>query len=821
MQPVRSEAFRQGAAGVRDFAVDGFTGQIAAGFELRDLEREIARLIDPGAARKTLHWGRNYLYLTRCETAAGPVEVVVKQFRNAGLRARLRRRLGGSKAERSWRIAQAMAAAGIATPEPLLLIESRCPTGPSFYVCRYVAGAVEARYLLRAANAGQEAELFPRLDLPRFLRELGACFRRLHDAGFWHRDLSSGNVLVAGLPGVAAIPGLAGAGVPSPAGVAGVAGVPSGTGLPEVLGLAGVSSLPGAPGVAGAPGAQAQVQAPGDAAYELALVDLNRTRRRRRLTLAQRVRDLSRMNILRREHRRLFLAGYWQREGGPPALGRALYACQFRAFLWKNLWKQRLRRGRPAGRPSLVVRVPHAHIPEAPAGSAVRDQIVWDRLSDQPHQHAGRLGKLRVRLQDASIHAATAATVARSLPRIWRRYRQLPRELHGGPGPWRGAGVCLRPWPEAPAALLALVEELGAHHLLLRLHPWQEDHHAEEELAAELSRRGYELTFALPQNRDLVRDPARWRASLAAIGERFTPFGRRFQIGQAINRSKWGVWNLREYVELARGAEEVLRRHPGVELLGPAVIDFEYHATIAALNVRRAGFHFDAVSALLYVDRCGPPEGRQLGFDTVDKVRLLRAIADTGSNCAGGVENGGGVGGGGGSQAAPGHGRCWITEMNWPLREGPHSPAGRRVSVDEDTQADYLARYYLLVLATGLVERVFWWQLVARGYGLVDPGEGPQARRRPSFLALQTLLRELDGSRLEEILPAPPLARLYRFRRADGGEVVAGWSPERQRARLPRPAMRAVGRDGCAHPVPLGVEVELGPAPVYFSLDAD
>jgi tRNA A-37 threonylcarbamoyl transferase component Bud32 len=725
----------------RELATGGFTGWIAAGFELPDLAREVARLVDPGAAQKTLHWGRNYLYLTRCETAAGPVEVVVKQFRNAGLRDRLRQRRGAGKAARSWRVARAMTAAGIATPEPLLLLESRCARGPSFYVCRYLAGRVEARHLLRAANAGREAELYPGLDLSRFLAQLGGFIRRLHDAGFWHRDLSSGNVLVR---------------------------------LEEPM--------------------------------ELALVDLNRARRAGRLTLSQRARDLSRMNLLRREHRRQLLAGYWWREVAPPALGRALYGLYFRAFLWKNQWKKRLRGGRPAGRPSLVVRVPHAHIPEAPAGAPVRDKIVWDHLSDQPHQHAGRLGKLRVRLADTAIHATTAATVARALPRIWRRFRELPRELHGGPVPWGGAGVCLRPWPEAPEALLGLVEQLGTPHLLLRLHPWQQDHQAEEELAAELSRRGYELTFALPQNRELVRDPARWRAALECLGERFSRYGRRFQVGQAINRSKWGVWNLREYAELARGAEEVLRRLPGVELLGPSVIDFEYHLAIAALNLPGAGYQFDAVSGLLYVDRCGPPEGRQVGFDTVDKVRLLRAIADTAINCR---------------QSEAGGGRCWITEMNWPLWEGPHSPAGRDVSVDEETQASYLARYYLLVLATGLVERVFWWQLVARGYGLVDPGEAPRARRRPSFQALRTLLAELAGSRLEEVLPAPPPARLFRFRRPDGSDLVAGWSPDRRRARLPRPAARVVSRDGCELPPPEGVEVELGPAPAYYHLGTD
>ena len=84
-----------------------------------------------------------------------------------------------------------------------------------------------------------------------------------------------------------------------------------------------------------------------------------------------------------------------------------------------------------------------------------------------------------------------------------------------------------------------------------------------------------------------MRDLGRWRRAIEEIAERFTPFGHRFQVGQAINRSKWGVWTLREYLDLAAVAAEVLRARPGVELLGPAVIDFEFHATASALNSRR------------------------------------------------------------------------------------------------------------------------------------------------------------------------------------------------------------------------------------------
>ena len=34
------------------------------------------------------------------------------------------------------------------------------------------------------------------------------------------------------------------------------------------------------------------------------------------------------------------------------------------------------------------------------------------------------------------------------------------------------------------------------------------------------------------------------------LGERFAPHGRVFQVGQAPNRSKWGIWTRGEYVEL-------------------------------------------------------------------------------------------------------------------------------------------------------------------------------------------------------------------------------------------------------------------------------
>ena len=678
-------------------------GEIAAGHLPADLPAALAHLTDPGAATQTLHWGRNYLYATRYPGSSS--EVVVKQFREEGWAARKRRERRGSKAERSFQAARAVLSAGVPTPEPILWLDARGEGGVSFYVCRRVAGT-EVRHLFRAAAAGREREEFPDLDLAQVLREIGRLGRRLHDAGIRHRDLSVGNLLVH----------------------------PS------------LEDAPGAPPL-------------------LSLLDLNRARLGVTLDLRARMREFSRLALFRPEHRDLLLEGYFGRT--PTAEERRLLTFYQNAFESKNRTKRALRGVRTTVRgafSALRPRRAHPHIPPAPEGAAARDKVVWDRLSDQPHQHAGRFEKLTVRLADAPAHLYSASAALLAAPRIRRRFKELEKELFQGPRRFEGIGIGLRPEPEDPEGLLALVDELGVKNILLRLHPWQEDHKEEEELAKALAARGIDLLFALPQNRDLVRDPARWRASLVAIAEIFLPYGHRFQIGQAINRSKWGIWTLGEYLDLAKIASEVLRPKPAasgqpVELLGPAVIDFELYATASALNARAPGLQFDAVASLLYVDRRGAPENKQMGLDTVGKLRLLKAIADTAKNV----------------QPREGRRRSWVTEVNWPLWEGPHSPAGKSVSVDEQTQANYLSRYYLLALASGMTERVYWWQMIARGYGLVDREDGGKLRRRPSFYALKELIAELDGATFERRLESPAGTYSLLFRQAGGKGIVAEW----------------------------------------------
>ncbi|MGK2855637.1 MAG: lipopolysaccharide kinase InaA family protein, partial [Thermoanaerobaculia bacterium] len=534
---------------------------------------------------------------------------------------------------------------------------------------------------------------FPGIDAGSALDAVGAVAARMHAANLFHRDFSVGNVFLR-------IP-------------------PDGSVRPD----------------------------------DVAVIDLNRARKREQIALSDRLRDLSRLNILRSEDQERFLKAYWGPDATPGQLSLGRFAQgAFRAKSSLKAGTRKISTGPlAASRPYGL----HAHIPLPQDGVGAKDRVVWDHLSDQPYQHAGRFAKTVARITDAPGHIRGLVRCGIVIPRVYARFRVLREELWREPVPIDGIGIAVSPSPENPDALLHAFDGLGAKNVLMRLNPWQESHDAEATLAEALHARGCDLTFALPQNRDLVRDPARWRAAVAQLGARFSPWGTRFQVGQAVNRSKWGVWSESEWVTLVRGAAEALAPYDA-KLIGPAVIDFEMHASATLLNRPGLGVEFDALASLLYVDRRGAPENTQAGFDSLGKAMLARAVAETARWC---------------------QPHSWITEVNWPLWEGPHSPAGPKVSVDEDRQADYLVRFYLWTLASGMAARVYWWQLVARGYGLMWLPSGGELAPRKSYAAFATMTRQLAGWKCTgPIETGVSEAHAFRFVDAAGAERIAAWA---------------------------------------------
>ena len=419
--------------------------------------------------------------------------------------------------------------------------------------------------------------------------------------------------------------------------------------------------------------------------------------------------------------------------------------------------------------------------------------FAWNELADQPHNVAPRRERLRHHLKRAGGYAElVSSNFAAALPAL-RHYRRYMRTFHQKPvALGQPFGVSCAPAREKNEEVVESLLAAGVRQTLVRLPSWERENLPRFEAFMRLLRRAeINVVAALLQRREDVLNPAAWEGFLADVFSGFSSLCSFFEIGHAWNRTKWGVWDHREYIGLAQPAVALAKKY-GVGVVGPAVIDFEFHLYPVVLKA----VAFDKVSSLLYVDRTGAPENAQFGWTTAKKVALWKAVVD--SSIGGGRE-------------------CWITEMNWPLQgTGEFSPAPGKPSVTEEEQANFLVRYFVICSASGLVEKIYWWQLVAPGYGLIDSREKPW-RKRPSYFALANMVRRLEGSQFMGRVQEAG-AEIFLFRKG-GDEFAVCWTRKGVIDYLfPRTPKHVLGRDG--EDLKLGgekIRIEERPQYVFFS----
>lgn len=356
------------------------------------------------------------------------------------------------------------------------------------------------------------------------------------------------------------------------------------------------------------------------------------------------------------------------------------------------------------------------------------DGFVWDERSAQPQQTGGRTANFLRGAGDLIPMLAMAGCSAIHLPGILTRYRQFQRETPSLTLTASCMGLAVSYQAEMADRLQSDWKASGARTLLVRVHSWEEARYEEiRDFVAGFGCPREDVIIAVIQDRAGVADLDLWERRLTRIIDLFRPAAAGFQIGHVPNRKKWGFRNHGEFASLCRRSLPL--RADDIRFIGPSTIDFELMYLDAILSSVPRGT-FDVINSLLYVDRRGMPEKSQgFNFDLGNKIRITKALADY-----------------------TGHGDrpFWITEVNWPLEgTGKYAPAGRGVRVSESVYADYLARYYLLAFATGIPERIVWWELGAHGYGLIDTRE--TYRIRDGYLAFQTLCRLLPGRTNREI----------------------------------------------------------------------
>ena len=357
----------------------------------------------------------------------------------------------------------------------------------------------------------------------------------------------------------------------------------------------------------------------------------------------------------------------------------------------------------------------------------------WDDYSDQPKIILDKAFKRRMRAQhwpDLIKMIATAgvmlpsAMVAMGLKSLFGSPSLQPRRA---PASFFGMGVSL----ERGDAQYDLVAELGVTEVLVRLPLWKlQDLPDYIRFVEGWKHRGFKVMVNLLQDPRVIGDKTSMEPQAREALSALRGLTSRVQVGNAINRAKWGFYSVGEYLDFYEVFQAARDNYaPSIKLCGPAVIDFEYHHTARALFNTR-GIQFDQVSALLYVDRCGHPMNPQLGlFDTTRKIQLLYALASMSPK----VEN-------------P---KLIITEVNWPIKgTAPYAPTSETECVSEEAYGDYMLAYYQMALETQMVETVYWHQLIAPGYGLVD-NRDLRLRRREAFGRYQRMVEEALKERSE------------------------------------------------------------------------
>ena len=377
-------------------------------------------------------------------------------------------------------------------------------------------------------------------------------------------------------------------------------------------------------------------------------------------------------------------------------------------------------------------------------------KLPWDHYSDQPHVIKDKALKKKIYKYALKDNLITIFTTLLTSPLVLFSYLFLQKKSYIDTDEFFGLCVNLDKEPDLTPKL---VNELGVDSLLVRVPLWEMDRLDEYREFIE-NFEDKRIVVAILQDREHIEDLDLFRSDLRRVFSEFKGV-KYFQIANAINRKKWAFFTMSEYLNFYKEAQNLRdEEFKDIKLIGSSVIDFEFHYTIRTLfNFKK--IRYDIFSSLLYVDRRGSPHNRQMGvFDLSRKISLLHSIIRVSPKSSD---------------------QIFITETNWPLlNTAPYAPTSQKECVDEESYALYMVQYFLIALASQKIERVYWHQLVAPGYGLIDNRDGIKKYR--SFYAFKTMIKLLKGSHLFESNLKTKIKFLH-FKR-DDENIKVFWSDE-------------------------------------------
>ena len=348
--------------------------------------------------------------------------------------------------------------------------------------------------------------------------------------------------------------------------------------------------------------------------------------------------------------------------------------------------------------------------------------FIWDNYSDQPYILKDKVYKKMMRKKNIWDFIPLIATniiifpLSILLMKLFRKKESI-EVRESSKKEFYGMSVNL----DKGAGQPELINELGVKSLLIRI-PLSDiqNLNSYKEFALSFGD-DKQILINILQDRIHIDDRDLLALHIMDIFNTFKDITDEFQIGSTINRTKWGFFSVKEYLNFYKTVQDIRDiNYPTIKLIGPSVIDFEYHYTIRAL-FNRFDITYDRLSTLLYVDRRGKPQNTQMGiFDTKNKIDMLYSLVRLSPKMK--TDD------------------IYITEVNWPLSgTAPDAPTSEKECVNEILYSEYMVDYFDIAKDTKKISKVFWHQLIAPGYGLVDNRDG-KIRKTKAFYDFKDMI---------------------------------------------------------------------------------
>ena len=348
-----------------------------------------------------------------------------------------------------------------------------------------------------------------------------------------------------------------------------------------------------------------------------------------------------------------------------------------------------------------------------------KEPLIWDNYSDQPHVIKDKAYKKVMRKKHIKdfiklfFSSIFILPIAILFMKFFRGNNEVSNEE------FYGIGVNL----DKGEIQHELIEELGVKNLIIRFPLWDIKN---IDLYVEFAQKFNKTTkknilLNIIQDRNNIDNHQLLKENLEFIFTKFVNLVNEYQIATTINRAKWGFFSVQEYLNFYKIAQDLKeKKFSNIKLLGPSIIDFEYYYNVRAMfNFQK--IKYDIVSSLLYVDRRGSPQNTQYMFDTKNKIDLLYSLVKLSNKCKNEI---------------------YITEVNWPISNtAPYAPTSEKECVSLEDYTKYMLDYFKIAKDSKKIKRVYWHQLVASGYGLVD-NRDEKIVKYPQFYAFKEMIKK-------------------------------------------------------------------------------